>query len=197
MKEKCFSDIHNIGAGNEWVKAYCRVKFNNPDATSTAEVKTMWKIGSCYKCRGLHFLCNCTNNSSKKSLTKTPTTKPQRKQLHKFHNNKSNDKMFPSGTLSFKASQPIRSSNNMLVSIGTIQHILGKTAERYSFKKKSDGQHDETISTEPSVNEVMETIMAGQNDPYTQDPTGHVTDEDCFMNYLTSSLTWYHPYQID
>ena len=56
----------------------------------------------------------------------------------KFHNNKSN--MFPMGTLSFQASQPIRSGNDMLVSIDTIKCFLGKIGERYSFKKKPDSQ---------------------------------------------------------
>ena len=54
--------------------------------------------------------------------------------------------------------------------------VLGKIGEKYSFKKKSHSQHDNSISTEPSVNEVMETIMAGKNDPATQDPVGNVTD---------------------
>ena len=41
---------------------------------------------------------------------------------------------------------------------------------------------------EPSVNEVMETVMAVENNPSTQDPIGNVADEDDLMNCLTSSL---------
>ena len=69
--------------------------------------------------------------------------------------------------------------------------LLGKIGQRYSFKKKLDNQHDKTISRKPSVNEVMETIMAGENDPSTQDPIGHVADEDGLMEPFDqfSSLT--------
>ena len=60
----------------------------------------------------------------------------------------------------------------------------------YSFKKKLDSQHQNSNSTEPYVNEVMETIMAGKNDPGTQDPIGNV-HEDNIMELFDqfSSLT--------
>ena len=57
--------------------------------------------------------------------------------------------------------------------------------------KKSDSQHEKTISIEPSVNEVM----AGENDPSTQEQIGNVTDEDGLMELfdqfsgLTSSVS--------
>ena len=83
--------------------------------------------------------------------------------------------MFPMGTLSFQASQPIRSGKH------TIKCFLAKIGERYSFKKKQDSQIKQKTSTESSVNEVMETIMADENEPSTQDPTGNVTDEDSLV----------------
>ena len=54
--------------------------------------------------------------------------------------------MFPTGTLSFQASQPIQTGNDMSVSTDTIKWFLGKISERYSFKKKSDSQHEKTNS---------------------------------------------------
>ena len=66
----------------------------------------------------------------------------------------------------------------MSVSIDTNECFWGKIGERYSFKEKLDSQHENPILAELSVNEVMETIMAGKNDPSTWDPTGNVTDKD-------------------
>ena len=60
------------------------------------------------------------------------------------------------GTLSFQASQPMRSSKDMSLSIDTIKYLLGKIGEQYSFKKELESQHENTTSSESSVNEVME-----------------------------------------
>ena len=49
--------------------------------------------------------------------------------------------------VSCQASQPIRSSKDMLLSINTIKCFLGKIGDRYSFKKKLDNQVEKTIST--------------------------------------------------
>ena len=84
--------------------------------------------------------------------------------------------MFPMGTLSFQASQPIGSSKDMSVSIDT----TWTKWERYSFKKP-ESQHQNTTSSESSVNKVMETVMAGENDPSKQDPVCNITDEDGLM----------------
>ena len=59
--------------------------------------------------------------------------------------------------------------------------LLGKIGERYSFKRKSDSQHGNQISIEPSINKVMETLMLDKNNPSTQDPICNVTDEDGLM----------------
>ena len=58
--------------------------------------------------------------------------------------------------------------------------FLEKIGEIYSFKK-SHSQHENTISIEPSVNKVMETIMVGEYDPSTKDPLDNVTDKDGLM----------------
>ena len=41
-----------------------------------------------------------------------------------------------------------------------------------------NSQHENPISIEPSVNKVMETIMADKNDSSNQAPLGNLTDED-------------------
>ena len=48
--------------------------------------------------------------------------------------------------------------------------------EKYSLQKKSETQHDSVPLPEESVNEVMQDVVAGENDTSTQDlahsPTG-------------------------
>ena len=67
--------------------------------------------------------------------------------------------------------------------------FLGKIGEWYSFKK-SDSQCKKTISTETSVNEIMETKKAGENDPSTQDPTANVTYEDGYIELFNQFSSW-------
>ena len=68
--------------------------------------------------------------------------------------------MFPRENTVVPGIQPIRSGKDMLVSIDTIKHFLGKLREKYNFKKKPETQHDCTPSTEESVNEVVQAVMA-------------------------------------
>ena len=89
--------------------------------------------------------------------------------------------MFPMGSLSFQASQSIRTAKDMSVGTDTIKCFLGKLGEGCSFKKRLDSQHDIPISMNSPVDEVMETKMAGENDSSTQDPIGTVTDKDGLM----------------
>ena len=51
----------------------------------------------------------------------------------------------------------------MLASIDTIKYFLDKIGEMYIFKKKPDNQEEKEISTDSSVNEVMERIIADEN----------------------------------
>ena len=72
----------------------------------------------------------------------------KRNYMHTFFNNKTNNNMFPTETLSFQASQPIRSSKDILVSTDTIKHFLGKIEERYSFRRKPESQQENKTSPE-------------------------------------------------
>ena len=92
------------------------------------------------KFRGPHFQFNCTDNiknSSNKFQTKTPTQLNHNGNNYKdnFCNSRKNN-MFPTGTLSFQASHPIKSGNDFSVSIDAIKHFGGKPGQNYSFKKK-------------------------------------------------------------
>ena len=80
----------------------------------------------------------------------------------------------------FQASQQITSSTDMLVSTDTNKCFLGTIGERYSFKKPGS-QHENTTSSESSVHEVIEAVMACKDDPSTQDPVCNVTDADSLM----------------
>ena len=53
----------------------------------------------------------------------------------KFHDHRNNNTL-PTGTLSFQASQQIKSGNDISFSINTIKCFLGKLCEKYSLKKK-------------------------------------------------------------
>ena len=79
----------------------------------------------------------------------------------------------------------------MSVSIDTFKCFMGKKEERYISMKKPNSQIEKKILTEPSVNEVMETIMADKNKPSTQDPIGNPTDEYGFNQFsgLTSFIS--------
>ena len=56
----------------------------------------------------------------------------------------------------------------MSVSIDIVKHFVGKIEEKYSFKKKPESKHESTTSSEASVNEVMEAVMACEDDPLTK-----------------------------
>ena len=47
----------------------------------------------------------------------------------------------------------------MSVSSDAIEHCLGRVGEKYSLQKKPETQHDSVLSTEESVNEVMQAVM--------------------------------------
>ena len=109
MMEDCFRDIHNIGAGFERAKSYCKVEYNTPEASVINEVKTMRTPGLCYKCRGPHFQSNCTNlrenNSNEFQKHKHIANYNGNNYTNKFWDNKNNSNMFLTGTLSFQESQ--------------------------------------------------------------------------------------------
>ena len=112
----------------------------------------MKKTGPCYKCRGPHFQCECTNNGNNKFQNNTTTQQAQKNNFgNEFHNNKTSNNMFSMETLSFQTSKPIKSSKDMLVSIDTTKCFWEKY-ERYSFKEKMKSQHEDTVSSDSSVN---------------------------------------------
>ena len=49
MMANCLKDIHNIGAGYEKAKGYCRASYNTLEAPVITDVKTVRKPGSYYK----------------------------------------------------------------------------------------------------------------------------------------------------
>ena len=72
----------------------------------------------------------------------------------------------------------------MSVSIDTIKCFLVKIKRSIVFKKKQESQHKSTTSSEASVNEVMEAVMAHEDDPLTKDPVCNVTDEAGLMELI-------------
>ena len=101
---------------------------------------------------GTSLLPDCTNiNNKLQTKTSTQQTHKNNNYTDKFHNNKNNH-MFLTGTHSFQASQPVRSGQDMLVSIDTVKCFLCKIGEKYRFKKKLESEHEKTTSPESSVN---------------------------------------------
>ena len=120
--------------------------------------------GLCYKCRGPHLQCNCRNNSSNKFQAKTPTQQTQKGNSHtnKFCNNN----IFPTGNLSFQASQPIRSGKDMAVSFGQDSREVQLLEETRQPSRKEN------------CNWSDETIMADEIKPSIKDLLGNARDED-------------------
>ena len=110
----CFRDIHTIGAGYQRVKGYCKADFNIPEASTITEVKTMKEPGLSYRCSGLLFQNDCTDHKSNtiNKLHNTSSTCQNYRGSNyttKFHDNRNNGSMLPTGTLSFQTSQHIKS----------------------------------------------------------------------------------------
>ena len=77
--------------------------------------------------RGPHLQYECKHDSNNKFQNKPATEKTQKhSHTDNFHNNKTSNHMFPTGTLSFQASQIVRSGKDVLVSMAAMKHILGK-----------------------------------------------------------------------
>ena len=68
----------------------------------------------------------------------------------------------------------------MSVRTDTVKCFLGKTEEKYSFKKKSSNQENPKPQ-EPTVNEVMESIIQNENYPASEESISTATDEDNLM----------------
>ena len=131
MMYDCFRGICNIGTGYKGAKGYCRCKYNTPEALTITEVKTTKKPELCYKCRGPHFQSNCTNLMGNNSHKFQNRTLAQQNYMgnnykHEFFDNKSSSNMFPTGTLSFQATQQIRSGDEMSLNIDIIKCFLIK-----------------------------------------------------------------------
>ena len=74
----------------------------------------------------------------------------------------------------------MRSADNMIFSIYTIKHFIGKIGEKYSFKKKSNHQENPKL-LETTVNKVMESIITNENHSASEEPISDATDEDDLM----------------
>ena len=161
------------------------------------DAEFLGRVKTCSPCserqvRGIHFQHECTSNVDNKFQNKTSIQQMQKHNYaNKFDNNKKRSKnMFPVGTLSFQVLQPIRSGKNMSWSIITIKCFLGKLGEKYSFKKKLESQHDSTPLVEESVNEIVQAVMALENDPLTQDLAYSAAGEDGLMELFDQFTGW-------
>ena len=68
--------------------------------------------------------------------------------------------MFPTGTLSFQASQQIRPGDGISFNINMIKCFLGINRQKIKFKKKKqDIPSKDLKSPEAAINEIIETII--------------------------------------
>ena len=132
--EDCFSNMCTFGTGYKRAKGYFRADFNAPETTMINEVKSTTELGLCFKCSQPHFQHRCTAN------TGHPTNKfPKYKKVNNpqmFCQKNHNSDHFHTGTISFQASQQIREGDDVLLSVNTIKHFLGKIGEKYTLQKK-------------------------------------------------------------
>ena len=168
MMEECFRDIHNIGTGYERAKGYCRDEFNTPE---TRTVLHMWRTPLTFQMHRQQW----KQQQQIPNQTHTWQNQKGNNYTHKFWDNENKNNMFLTGTLSFQTNQQIRLSSDMLAGIDMIKSFWVKIGGKCSSKNKSDSQHESPNPKETSANEVMQTIMAGKNDPPTQDPIGNAT----------------------
>ena len=82
----------------------------------------------------------------------------ENQQFSKSHQNDCNGSQFPTGTLSFQESQQIKPYDDILMSVSTIKHFLGRIGRKYTLKKKINTSSDAPSSHNVRVNEVMETM---------------------------------------
>ena len=129
------------------------------DASDINEIKVVKKTGPCYKCIRPHFQCECKHNGNNKFQNK-PTIQQRQKCIYtdKFHNNNTSNHMFPVGTLSFQASQSIRSGKDTSVIFNAIKCFLDKL--RRSIASKRSQKLSMTVHLQQkSVNEVIQGMM--------------------------------------
>ena len=81
----------------------------------------------------------------------------------------------------------------MSMSIDTFNCFFDKLGEKYSFKKKLESQCDITPSSKEYVNEVIQALMAWENDPLIQDLAQSVAGEDGLMEPFDQCSRWMWP----
>ena len=174
---------------------YC--KFSMPDVSGINEIKAVEKTGLGYKCGGPTYSVNVkvivTMNfkiNQQHNICKNAT-------IQKYFVTTKQGTICSQGGHSFQASHPVKSSKDMLVSIDTIKHFLSKLGEQYSFQKKPETQHDSASSSEESVNEVVQAVMAWKNDPLTQNLAQRVAIKMTGLNCLTSVPDGCHQCHIE
>ena len=109
--EDCFSDIYAFSVGYERATCFLRVDFNAPGAPAISEVRSTKEPGLCFKCGGLHFHNKYRKNkghfnSKLQNYNKTNN-------FQKFHQNNYSSSQFPTGTLSFQASENFKPGDDI------------------------------------------------------------------------------------
>ena len=83
------------------------------------------------------------------------------------------------GTISFQALQQIKVVDDILLSVNTIKHFLGKIAERCTLQKKSNSPSNAPMSQDIAIKKVMEPLFQ-KNENYTDrtEPVHKAADEE-------------------
>ena len=135
--EDCFSNIHSFVAGYEKAKGYCRADFDAPEVLVINEAKSTKEPGPCFKCSETHFWSRCTKDKG------YPNNKFQKYKIinnpYKLCQNKYTNGQFPTGAISFQASQQIKAGDDISIEC---QHnkvfFFGKMGEKYTLQRKSN-----------------------------------------------------------
>ena len=96
--------------------------------------------------------------------------------------NRSNNDIYSTGTLSFQALQQIKYDHGISVSINIIKHFHGKISEKYNLKKETDNPPKDSKSGDVTINEIMETITSNENDANGKESAQESTNEEDLLN---------------
>ena len=111
--EDFFSHICAFGVDYENAIGHCRGDFNTQGAPVINEVNFTKETGMFFKCCEPYFQSRCTKG--------------------KGHQINHNNGQFPTGTVSFQASQQIKPGNDISLS-STMKHFLSRIGEKYTLQ---------------------------------------------------------------
>ena len=105
--------------------------------------------------------------------------------------------MFPSGTLSFQASQEIRSGKDISLNINTTKFFLGKIGEQYNLKMKTHNTPEDSKSMESTIMKPWKISSQMRRILIVRYQNRNQLRRKICLSYLSNTLTLPRPHEID